>query len=64
MIREPMEGRDDLGIPGDPGPSLPEPDGGTEVDRRDALADRVEDGPVVGGQPDVLPDVEVPEHHM
>lgn len=66
MIREPTEGRDDLGIPGgDRGSVPPEPSaGGPEVERRDGLAGRVQDGPVAGGQPDVLPDVEVPEHQM
>lgn len=62
--RAPAEGRADLPIPGaDQGEGRPDP----EVERRDELAERVERGtpPVAATQePDVLPDVEVPDSTM
>ncbi|NJD26938.1 MAG: hypothetical protein FIA92_01415 [Chloroflexi bacterium] len=75
--RLPAEGREDLGIPGadrdeDLPPSTPEGEspGGVpspEQGRRDDLARRAErESPGLGteGEPDVLPDVEVPRHQM
>ncbi len=61
---QPAEGRPDLGIPGADHPSLP-PDRNDDLPER--LGQRIENGSTSGlaaGEPDVLPDVEVPEHTM
>ena len=62
--REPAEGRPDLGIPGADHPA-PAPDRVDELPER--LGERIERGPtggVVTGEPDLLPDVKVPEESM
>jgi hypothetical protein len=72
---DPAEGRDDLGLPGadraGDGLDLPRPDrhgeGNPETERRDDLADRVENGqPGAAGSTDsdLRPDVEVPDEQM
>jgi hypothetical protein len=65
----PTEARDDLGIPGRPGdrPETPGRSPSDEEERRDDLAERTRSGepmPAGEGSPDVLPEVEIPEHHM
>jgi hypothetical protein len=70
----PAEGRPEYELPGadtgvDPAPNpepLDQPDS-RERERRDELADRVRGGtpgPAASQEPDVLPDVEVPEGQM
>ena len=62
--REPAEGRPDLGIPGADHPA-PAPDRQDELPER--LGERMERGPkggVATGEPDLLPNVEVPEETM
>lgn len=61
---DPAEGRPDMGLPGGDRPDVP-------ADRHDdlpeKLAERIENGSSSGlatGEPDVLPDVEVPEETM
>jgi hypothetical protein len=61
---EPAEGRPDLGIPGADRPVV-EP--GLQDDLPEKLGQRIENGSSSGiatGEPDVLPDVEVPEETM
>jgi hypothetical protein len=60
--REPVEGRPDLNLPG--ADREPEPDPNSDLPRR--LGDRIENGPGAGvaGEPDLVPDVEVPEETM
>ena len=60
----PAEGRPDLGLPGADRQDLPE---GHEDDLPERLGQRIENGSSSGlasGEPDVLPDVEVPEETM
>lgn len=69
--QQPAEGRPDLGIPGadrddNPG-GLPNPAPGPKDDLPEQLGERIENGSSSGlatGEPDVLPDVEVPEETM
>lgn len=61
---DPAEGRPDLGLPGADHPQ-PAPD--REDDLPERLGERIEDGPaggVASGEPDLLPNVEVPEETM
>ena len=61
---EPAEGRPDLGIPG---ADREDPPAGHEDDLPERLGQRIENGSSSGlatGEPDVLPDVEVPEETM
>ena len=65
---EPAEGRPDLELPGadhpEPRPDLPET---PDADLPERLGERVENGPgdgVASGEPDLLPDVDVPEASM
>ncbi len=61
---DPAEGRPDLGIPGADRPDV-EP--GRNDDLPERLGQRIENGSSSGmatGEPDVLPDVEVPEETM
>jgi hypothetical protein len=61
---DPVEGRPDLGIPGADHPDV-EP--GLQDDLPERLGERIENGSSSGmatGEPDVLPDVEVPEETM
>ena len=61
---EPAEGRPDLGIPGADRDDVPS---GPQDDLPERLGERIENGSSSGiapGEPDVLPDVEVPEATM
>jgi hypothetical protein len=61
---DPVEGRPDLGLPGADRPEIP-PDPQDDLPER--LGQRIENGSSSGlatGEPDVLPDVEVPEETM
>lgn len=61
---EPAEGRPDLGIPGADRQDVPP---GPQDDLPERLGERIENGSSSGlatGEPDVLPDVEVPEETM
>jgi hypothetical protein len=61
---DPAEGRPDLGIPGADRPDV-EP--GPQDDLPERLGQRIENGSssgIASGEPDVLPDVEVPEETM
>lgn len=61
---EPAEGRPDLGIPGADREDSPR---GSQDDLPERLGERIENGSSSGlapGEPDVLPDVEVPEASM
>ncbi len=61
---DPAEGRPDLGIPGADRPDVPP---GPQDDLPERLGQRIENGSSSGlatGEPDVLPDVEVPEETM
>ena len=61
---EPAEGRPDLGIPGADREHRPS---GSQDDLPERLGERIENGSSSGlapGEPDVLPDVEVPEETM
>jgi hypothetical protein len=61
---EPAEGRPDLGIPGADREDRPS---GAQDDLPERLGERIENGSSSGiapGEPDVLPDVEVPEETM
>jgi hypothetical protein len=61
---EPAEGRPDMGIPGADREDIP-PDRNDDLPER--LGQRIENGSSSGlatGEPDVLPDVEVPEEQM
>ena len=63
--REPAEGRPDLGIPGADRQDVPTTD--RHDDLPEKLGERIENGSSSGlatGEPDVLPDVEVPEETM
>jgi hypothetical protein len=60
----PAEGRPDLGLPGADRQDVPQ---GHEEDLPERLGQRIENGSSSGvatGEPDVLPDVEVPEETM
>jgi hypothetical protein len=60
----PAEGRPDLGLPGADRPDVPP---GPQDDLPERLGQRIENGSSSGlatGEPDVLPDVEVPEETM
>ncbi len=60
----PTEGRPDLGIPGADHPDPP-PDRNSDLPER--LGERLANGPGAGiatGEPDLLPNVEVPEETM
>lgn len=61
---DPAEGRPDMHLPGADQPA-PAPDREDELPQR--LGERIENGPGKGiatGEPDLLPDVEVPESQM
>lgn len=61
---DPAEGRPDLGIPGADRQPVP---AGPQDDLPERLGERIENGSSSGlatGEPDVLPDVEVPEETM
>ena len=61
---DPAEGQPDLGIPGADRPVVPP---GPQDDVPERLGQRIENGSSSGlatGEPDVLPDVEVPEETM
>ena len=61
---DPAEGRPDLGLPGADRPEVPP---GSQDDLPERLGQRIENGSSSGlaaGEPDVLPDVEVPEETM
>jgi hypothetical protein len=61
---DPAEGRPDLGIPGADRQDVPT---GPQDDLPERLGQRIENGSSSGlaaGEPDVLPDVEVPEETM
>jgi hypothetical protein len=61
---EPAEGRPDLGIPGADRPDVPT---GPQDDLPERLGERIENGSssaMTPGEPDVVPDVEVPESTM
>ena len=61
---EPAEGRPDLGIPGADRQDVPQD---PQADLPERLGERIENGSSSGiapGEPDVLPDVEVPESTM
>lgn len=62
--RDPVEGRPDLGLPGADRPDeLP----GREDDLPERLGDRIRgdgDRGVATGEPDIKPDVEVPDEQM
>jgi hypothetical protein len=61
---EPAEGRPDMDLPGADHPN-PAPDREDELPER--LGERIERGPaegIVTGEPDLLPNVEVPETQM
>ena len=61
---DPAEGRPDLGIPGADRQDVPT---GSQDDLPERLGQRIENGSSSGlatGEPDVLPDVEVPEQTM
>ena len=61
---EPAEGRPDLGIPGADRQDVPH---GSQDDLPERLGERIENGSSSGiapAEPDVLPDVEVPEETM
>jgi hypothetical protein len=64
--RDPAEGRPDMNVPGADRDDREPPDApNTELPER--LGDRVENGPGPGiatGEPDLVPDVEVPEETM
>ena len=61
---DPAEGRPDLGLPGADRQDVPS---GPQDDLPERLGQRIENGSSSGlaaGEPDVLPDVEVPEETM
>lgn len=61
---EPAEGRPDLGIPGADRDDRPD---GLQDDLPERLGERIENGSssaIAPGEPDVVPDVEVPEETM
>lgn len=61
---DPAEGRPDLGLPGADRQDVPS---GSQDDLPERLGQRIENGSSSGlaaGEPDVLPDVEVPEETM
>lgn len=59
----PAEGRPDLGLPG---ADQPDPPKGSEDDLPERLGERIEREPVgiATGEPDLLPDVEIPDGKM
>jgi hypothetical protein len=65
---DPAEGRPDMGLPGadqpDPRPDVPET---PDADLPQRLGERIAKGPgggIASGEPDLLPDVDVPEETM
>ena len=65
---DPAEGRPDMDLPGadqpDPRPEVPET---PDADLPQRLGERIQNGPgggVASGEPDLLPDVDVPEETM
>ncbi len=61
---DPAEGRPDMDLPG---ADRPEPPGDQHPERPQRLGERIEDGPggsIATGEPDLLPDVDVPEKTM
>lgn len=61
---DPAEGRPDMGIPGADRQDVPP---GPQDDLPERLGQRIENGSssgIASGEPDVLPDVEVPEETM
>ncbi len=61
---EPAEGRPDLGLPG---ADVPDPSPDRNDDLPERLGERIENGPgpgIAAGEPDLLPNVEVPEAQM
>jgi hypothetical protein len=64
--REPAEGRPDMNIPGADRDDREPPDG-PNSDLPERLGERVENKPgsgIASGEPDLVPDVEVPEETM
>lgn len=60
----PAEGRPDLGLPG---ADVPDPGPDRNDDLPERLGERIENGPgpgIAAGEPDLLPNVEVPEAQM
>jgi hypothetical protein len=59
---DPAEGRPDFNLPGAERPEPDDPD----ADLPERLGERIENGPGSGvaGEPDLVPDVEVPENTM
>jgi hypothetical protein len=65
QAREPAEGRPDLGIPGADRPDEPLP--GREDELPERLSERIYGGGeqgIASGEPDLKPDVEVPDATM
>ena len=61
---DPAEGRPDLGIPG---ADRPDPQPGREDELPERLSERIYGGTgqgVAAGEPDIKPDVEIPEETM
>lgn len=60
---DPAEGRPDMGLPGADGPG-PVDDPDAELPQR--LGERIDDkaGGIASGEPDLLPDVDVPDGSM
>ena len=61
---QPAEGRPDLGLPG---ADVPDPTPDRNDDLPERLGERIENGPgdgIAAGEPDLLPNVEVPEAQM
>ena len=61
---DPVEGRPDMTLPG---ADHPTPAPGQDDDKPERLGERIEDGPgggIASGEPDLLPNVEVPEATM
>jgi hypothetical protein len=64
---DPAEGRPDLGIPGADREGVPSAPQGRDDDLPERLGERMENGSSSGmatGEPDVLPDVDVPDATM
>ena len=60
---EPAEGRPDMDLPG---ADVPEPRHDPDAELPQRLGERIDDkaGGIASGEPDLLPDVEVPEPSM
>jgi hypothetical protein len=60
---DPAEGRPDMDLPG---ADRPEPQSDPQADLPQRLGERIERGPsgIASGEPDLLPDVEVPNAQM